>query len=253
MPTQDDLTLRIGTCVLGPRPRVVVALRAGAVRAEVEQALAAGADIIELRADLFPSPSPETVAEECARFEGIPRLLTVRSAAEGGGWNAGGEERLACILAGLPHAEAVDVELSSADILARVVAAARASGKTVIGSFHDFSDTPGTPALEAVAAAADRAGVDILKIAATCNTAEDFRRLAQFTLSRAPRPVAVMGMGSAGMPSRIFFPSLGSLLTYTFLGEPSAPGQLNCRDTVKYINLFYGSPASPEGGGHGHT
>lgn len=253
MQTESDHTLRIGTCALGPRPRVVVALRAGAVRAEVEEALAAGADIIELRADLFPDPSPETVAGECARFAGIPRLLTVRSAAEGGGWRGSDGERLACILAGLPHVEAVDIELSSETILTRVVDTARAAGKTVIGSFHDFAKTPDTPALAAVAKAADRAGVDILKIAATCNTAEDLRRLASFTLSRAPRPVAVMGMGPAGMPSRIFFPSLGSLLTYTFLGEPSAPGQLNCRDTVKYINLFYGSPASPEGGGHGHT
>lgn len=253
MTTDADHILRIGDCLLGLRPRIVVALRAGAARGEVEAALAAGADIIELRADLFLRPTPETVAEECARFDGIPRLLTVRSAGEGGGWHGDEAGRLACILAGLPHAEALDIELSAAEILGVATDAAHASGKTVIGSFHDFSSTPDLSALEAVAASADRAGVDILKIAVTCNTPEDLRRLAAFTLSHASRPLAVMGMGPAGITSRIFFPALGSLLTYTFLGEPSAPGQLNCRDTVKYINLFYGFTGSEEGYPPGRT
>lgn len=247
MPTETNHILRIGDCVLGRRPRIVVALRAGAARVEVKAAFSAGADIIELRADLFPNPTPETVAAECARFAGLPRLLTVRSAAEGGGWRGDEAERLACILAGLPNAEALDIELSATTILGAAVEAARASGSTVIGSFHDFTATPDMPALEAVAAAADRAGVDILKIAVTCNTPEDLRRLAAFTLAHTSRALAVMGMGPAGMPSRIFFPALGSLLTYTFLGEPSAPGQLNCQDTVKYINLFYGFTGSGEG------
>ena len=247
MPTGTSHTIRIGDCVLGLRPRIVVALRAGAARGEVEAALASGADILELRADLFPSPTPETVAEECARFAGMPRLLTVRSAAEGGGWRGDEAGRLACILAGLPHAEALDIELSAAEILGTAVGAARAAGKTVIGSFHDFTATPDLSALEAVAVSADQAGVDILKIAVTCNTPEDLRRLAAFTLTHASRPLAVMGMGPAGMTSRIFFPALGSLMTYTFLGEPSAPGQLNCLDTVKYINLFYGFAGSKEG------
>lgn len=247
MPPDTDHLIRIGDCVLGLRPRIVVALRAGVPRQEAEAALADGADIIELRADLFPNPAPETVAAECARFAGMPRLLTVRSAAEGGGWQGNEAERLACILAGLPHTEALDIELSATTILGAAVEAARASGRTVIGSFHDFTATPDMSALETVAAEADLAGVDVLKIAVTCNAPEDLRRLAAFTLSRAPRPLAVMGMGPAGMASRIFFPALGSLLTYTFLGEPSAPGQLNCRDTVKYINLFYGVSGSKEG------
>lgn len=247
MPNDTAPSIRIGDCVLGARPRIVVALRAGVPRGEAEAALSAGADLIELRADLFPNPAPATVAAECARFAGMPRLLTVRSAAEGGGWRGDEAERLACILAGLPHAEALDIELSAAEVLGEAVDAAHAAGRTVIGSFHDFAATPDFSALEAVAASADRAGVDILKIAATCNTPEDLRRLASFTLAHASRPLAVMGMGPAGMASRIFFPALGSLLTYTFLGEPSAPGQLNCADTVKYINLFYGFTGSGEG------
>ncbi|MBW7866391.1 MAG: type I 3-dehydroquinate dehydratase [Candidatus Hydrogenedentes bacterium] len=236
----------IGNCELGKRPRVVVALRDGVPRREVESALAAGADIIELRVDLFSSLEPGFPEAECGRFTGIPRLGTLRCAAEGGGWRGSEEERLACFNAILPHVEAVDIELSATDILDRVVEAAHDAGKTVIGSFHDFAKTPDDAHLEETAARADRAGVDILKVAAHCATLEDLRRLAAFTLRREGRPAAVIGMGPAGMPSRIFFPLLGSMLAYTFLGTPSAPGQLNCADTVKYLSLFCQFTNSPE-------
>jgi 3-dehydroquinate dehydratase I len=81
--------------------------------------------------------------------------------------------------------------------------------------------------------------VDIVKVAARCNVPEDLQRLAAFTLAHREEGIIVVGMGPYGLSSRVFFPALGSLITYTFHGVPTAPGQLNCHDTLTYLNDFY--------------
>ncbi len=232
--------LKIGSCELGGRPRVVAAVSDGVPRKDAELLLASGVDILELRIDTFSRCDTDHVVAEAARHAGLPLLGTIRSAAEGGGWKGTEEERLALFRAVMPHVGAVDIELLSAEILGRVVHEARAAALTVIGSHHNFTETPSDGDLDAVVAAGGHAGVDIIKVAARCNGPGDLRRLAAFTLRHADRAMVVIGMGPAGMLSRVFFPALGSLLTYTFLGAPSAPGQLNSEDTVKYLRFFYG-------------
>src|SRR5437870_13852462 len=65
------------------RPRIVAA---GGQAELYALAAADGADLVELRADLFDNPHPATVvaALERLRAAGRPVLLTVRAAAEGG-------------------------------------------------------------------------------------------------------------------------------------------------------------------------
>ncbi len=232
--------LKIGSCALGERPRVVAAVSDGVPRKDAEVLLASGVDILELRIDTFSQCDTGHVVAEAVRLAGLPLLGTIRSAAEGGGWKGTEAERLALLRAVMPHVGALDIELSSTEILGDVVAGAHAAGLTVVGSHHHFTETPEDDALEAVVEAGVRAGVDIVKVAARCNSPEDLRRLAAFTLRHGDRAMVVIGMGPAGMLSRVFFPALGSLLTYTFLGAPSAPGQLNSEDTVKYLKFFYG-------------
>ncbi len=232
--------LKIGSCVLGAHPRVVAAVSDGVPRQDAEVLLASGVDILELRIDTFSRCDTDHVVAEAVRQAGLLLLGTIRSAAEGGGWKGSEEERLALFRVLLPHIGAVDIELSSAEILDDVIAGARAAGPIVVGSHHNFCNIPADDELDAVVDAGVKAGVDIVKVAARCNTPGDLRRLAAFTLRHADRPMVVIGMGPAGMLSRIFFPALGSLLTYTFLGAPSAPGQLNSEDTVKYLKFFYG-------------
>ncbi len=232
--------LKIGSCALGERPRVVAAVSDGVPRKDAEVLLASGVDILELRVDSFSRCDEDHVVAEAVRLAGLPLLGTIRSAAEGGAWKGTEAARLALFRAVMPHVGALDIELSSTEILGDVIAEAHAAALTVIGSHHNFSETPTDTDLDAVVDAGIRAGVNIVKVAARCNSPGDLRRLAAFTLRHADRAMVVIGMGPAGMLSRVFFPSLGSLLTYTFLGAPSAPGQLNSEDTVKYLKLFYG-------------
>lgn len=231
--------LQLGPVSLGAVPRVVLALSDGVPIDEVKAALDKGADIVELRADLFSSTDPAYVREEFQRYEGIPVLATIRSKAEGGEWKAPEEERAALYKAVLPYCGAIDIELSSEEILEEVMHGARHAGRLIIGSYHNFDKTPEIVELEAIHRHAGKIGADIVKVATYCRNRLDLHTLAGFALDHASKDVIVIGMGAEAKLSRIFFPALGSLMTYTFLGEPTAPGQLNCEATVEYLDTFY--------------
>ncbi len=238
--------LKIGEVVLGGRPRVALALRDGVAQADVAAALAQGVDVVELRIDHFGFSEPDRVLEEVRRYAGIPVLATIRSSAEGGTWHGAEAARLDLFRALMPQVGAVDIEIASAEILPDVVAAARAAKRTVIGSFHDFEATPSKEELAAFVLHAKSEGVDIVKVACACQDPADLFTLAQFTVEHAAEKVIVIGMGAHGVLSRVFFPALGSLLTYTFLGEATAPGQLNCEQTLAYLSALYPEFTKPK-------
>ena len=231
---------------LGRGPVAAVAIDDTTDAAAVKEALAGRAAVVELRVDLFASRELAHAAEMAARYDGHPRLITIRHADEGGGWNAPESERLDLYRGLYPYAEAVDCELGS-EICATLAEEARAKGILSIGSFHNFDCCPEDAVLQSLAQRADDAGVDVLKVAANCQYPSDVRRLAAFCMDQAERGVIVIGMGAHGTATRILFPALGSLITYTFLGEPTAPGQLNFADTIQYLNALY--PADSSGGG----
>ena len=129
--------LALGGLPLGTRPLVVAAGGEGELPG---LANATGADVVELRADLFDDPRPEGLVTALGqlRAAGRPILLTVRSAAEGGTpWPD--DRRAALYAAGMAHVDAVDVEIASRDLAADVLSRARAAGRLVILSAHDFA------------------------------------------------------------------------------------------------------------------
>jgi len=229
--------LKFGKMTLGPRPAVAVAIQEAIDPADI--AAACPGAIVELRLDHLPEGTPESFRAFAGRYGAFPRLATIRHADEGGGWRGSERERLAGYEAVIPVVEAVDVEIASGEITREVVALAHGAGRPVIASFHDFDATPTSERLAEVHALGRELGADIVKVAARCKDPEDLHRLAAFTLEYRRENVIVVGMGPCGLASRIFFPALGSLITYTFLGEPTAPGQLNCRDTLMYLSDFY--------------
>ena len=220
-------------------PRIVVAVDDTVSQTALRAALDAGADLVELRVDTFTDTHIDAVTQAVQCFSDVPTLGTIRYAAEDGSWQGTEAERLALFKAILPHVDAIDIEINADEIRDEVIAAAKVAGKTVITSFHNFKSTPSQEALQVIAQAGRDAGADIVKVAVYCATDADLQRLARFTLDNNQAPVVSIGMGPAGAVSRIFFPALGSCLTYTFLGAPTAPGQLNCDDTIRYLNAFY--------------
>jgi 3-dehydroquinate dehydratase-1 len=223
---------------LNERSRIVIALRDGVDLQEVTTAMDAGADMIELRVDQFSSSTREAVLGEISRYQDIPILATIRCGWEGGAWKGTEAQRLALYRDILPHVDAIDIELSAEEIVVDVIQAAREAGKVVLGSFHNFETTPSLAQLSAILNDGKQKGVDIIKVAAFCDSSLDLCTLTHFTAQHADENLVTIGMGPYGKGSRIFFPLLGSLLTYTFLGTPTAPGQLNLEDTLKYLGVF---------------
>ena len=247
-PPSDDAavsapTLRIGPLVLGAAPFVAVPLDDGPAAAEVQALRARGLDLAELRIDHFAAQDAGAVRAVLARYAGIPTLATIRIAAEGGAWAGAEAARAKLFLALLDAVDAVDVELAADEVLAEVAPAARAAGRLVVVSHHDFTATPPPPALAEVVARARAAGADVVKIAAAVRGPEDVQALARVLLEPAPIGRIVIGMGEAGLATRVLFPALGSLVTYAHAGRATAPGQLPLDELVALLRRLHLRPA----------
>lgn len=235
-------TIRFGSLELdGVTPRIAVPFRDGTPSERIEEAARLGMDIAELRIDLFASKRANDVLAQIDRFQNIPRLATIRSAEEGGGWGGSDSERLALYETVLPCVDAVDVELSSKSISVAVVDAARAMEKCAIVSFHNFDRTPSLVNLDDIAIRAKNLGADIVKVAAMCRTPEDVHTLAEFTLRHRDKGLVTIGMGELGLSSRVFFPALGSLFTFASFGDGTAVGQIPLEETNRYLRDFFPS------------
>src|SRR2546422_464691 len=198
--------LAIGSVELSDRaPRIVAA----GGEAELEAlAAAGGADLVELRADLCEEPRPETLPSLLARLRagGRPVILTARAAAEGG--RAMDEaRRRALYAAGLPHAEAIDVEIASTALAAELVPQARAAGKTVMLSAHALHATPPAAALLELVDRAEALGADLTKLVTHARNLGDLRVLLEVTLAARARGIVTLATGPAGPLSRVVLPA----------------------------------------------
>lgn len=221
------------------RPVVIVPLTSatpGALVADAAAVVAAGPDVVEWRVDHLGTTDPaEAVAAGralVAALDGLPLLVTVRTAAEGGRADvddAGYEALLtAAVDAGL--ADLLDVEVGrGAGTVARLVARAHAAGVPVVGSSHDFAGTPGQDEIVARLLGMADAGADVLKIAVSPHDPADVLTLLAATWTtaqRTDRPLITMAMGPLGVASRVAGGAFGSAATFGTVGAASAPGQV---------------------------
>ena len=230
--------LDIGSVQLSARtPRVVAAGGASEVAA---LAAADGADLVELRADLWDDPRPEALPALLGRLRsgGRPVILTVRAAAEGGR-PMDEARRRALYAAGLPHADAVDVEIASSALASELVVHARNAGRTVILSAHSVERTPPVDALLALVDRAEAMGADVTKLAAAARDIEDVRTMLTVTLTARERGIVTLTMGDAGTVGRLLLPAAGSLLTYGHVGTATAPGQLTVSELATLVRRFF--------------
>jgi len=210
------------------------------------------ADVIEARLDLAaaraaapgasgaasataaPLPDLSAFLPACERLQaaGVPVLLTVRLVADGGRWTDDGGRLLLFERAIATNACSwVDIEVES-HIAAAVVTAAHASGAVAIVSHHDFAGTPDLDVMEDVVDRARQLGADLVKIATRVDGVDDHDRLMELTRRRREDPIAIIGMGPFGTPLRSYLPCVGSRLTYGFLDESAAPGQIAAAELV---------------------
>ena len=203
---------------------------------DIARARDAGVDLAELRIDLFADKSPAHVAAAVTRLKGLPTLATIRLAEEGGSWMDGEGDRIALFETILPLVDGVDIELRATEVLTAIGPQAQVNGKLVVVSHHDFEGTPPYEVLADVARRGAATGADIVKIATQVRSDADIAVLGRL-LDEQPAPnLVVIGMGEAGLPTRIMFPREGSLFTFAAKGErTSAPGQISYDQLVPIL------------------
>jgi 3-dehydroquinate dehydratase/shikimate dehydrogenase len=168
-------------------------------------------DMVELRLDGVADVDVAGALEGRSH----PAIVTCRPTWEGGRFEGSEDERRALLAQALDRgAEYVDVEWRAG--FTEVIAQAPAR---VIVSSHDFAGVPSD--LDARVRAMRQTGADVIKIAVTAARLADTLRL--LDIARDGNAV-VIGMGAAGLPTRLLATRFRSRWTYA--GDGVAPGQI---------------------------
>ena len=225
---------RLGNLLLGDVPRVVGVVSQPATLARLAAGTERDCDIVEVRLDLI---GPDTLRwlEDAQAIEtrGLPVIVTIRLAAEGGQWNQRDDSRLPLFEEAIGQLSGVDIELRS-PIVDQVSALARRHQRALIVSHHDFEKTPPLDELKQIMASAAKLG-SVVKIATLTTTEADVVTLRSLFQENCVAVLCVLGMGALGPQTRIEFPKLGSCLTYGYLDAPVAPGQTSARELMRLL------------------
>lgn len=212
-------------------PKVVASVTSGN---EAKEALALGADIVEVRVDLA-SGNPVSLVESIYSEYGCPIIVTIRPTYEGGQFNGTEWDRIKLFKKLVPYAAYIDVELRSPDNK-ELIGTVEGSEAVPIVSYHDFESTPpNREMLGIIDRCLDIGG--IAKLAVMPHSLRDVLRLYEVTLS-SDRPVCTIAMGDTGSHSRIMSCVYGSLLTYGFVSHPVAPGQLRVDRILEGLKIL---------------
>lgn len=188
------------------------------------------ADAVELRFDLLDEGELRRVLDELPGvIDGLDAkiIFTFRPGEQGGGRDLTLTERRRFWESLAPELRA---RLDYADLEADLVEsyagqAPPVSWERVICSEHDFLHTPADPG--AIYDRLSATPARVVKIATRAEKITDCVRLFDLMDRAGDRPVIALGMGMAGMATRVLGVSRGAFLTFAALapGAESAPGQ----------------------------
>lgn len=202
---------------MNARPRLCATVT-GATTAElrVRRDAVQGADLVELRLDTVADPD----VAGALHGRRCPVILTCRSAREGGQFRGSEDERRRILLdAARSDADYVDVEWQAR--FADVTAVRRGRGSIL--SMHDFSGVPAD--LTARVAAMTRRGAEIVKVAVAVSRLTECASLLRLSRSLDEGRSVIVGMGPAGLVTRVLAARFGSAWSYA--GDGVAPGQVS--------------------------
>jgi 3-dehydroquinate dehydratase I len=183
-----------------------------------------GADVVELRVDLYQGDLVKIV-KKAKTACGLPTIITLRSAQEGGQFFGTPEEWMAKVEPLLPYADYVDVERQ----FMGHVPAIREAKKTIIASHHSGQMVP--LYILFVMERELRMYGDIPKIVVTPQGDEDVLELLSFTQA-AHKPICTGVMGDKFRHARAMLPLFGSEFVYCHTGTPTAAGQYSVDEFV---------------------
>jgi 3-dehydroquinate dehydratase / shikimate dehydrogenase len=186
-------------------------------------------DIVELRLDGMR----DLDLDRLLAARGKPKLLSMRSRAQGGG--AAPSDR-AAVLAKIARssAEYLDIEPQDTDL----PALRRAEGPKRVLSWHDFRSTP-LDLRDRLLWLLGQRRADLVKIVTFAEVAGDILRVRDLLRGAGEERLIAFCMGPKGVPSRILAPSWGSAAVFAPRrgAPPSAPGQVPLEDLLEIYRI----------------
>ncbi|RLE28128.1 MAG: hypothetical protein DRJ65_00550 [Acidobacteria bacterium] len=201
-----------------------------------------GADVIEIRLDLFPGANIGALVAASP----LPVLVTVRSQAEGGRGPDASEYRGPLLKAAIEGgAHLIDLEWARDR---KMVDDLGLSPERVVLSWHDTQGTPED--LPDIAAAMLAEPAALVKVVPTAQTMGDLERILSLsTPSVTPgkkdrQRLIAFAMGSVGAPSRYLAPLLGAPIGFSAWSTdtPAAPGQQTAQRMNAVVGHLQGPP-----------
>ena len=188
-------------------------------------------DAVELRFDEYMNK--EECLDLCKKIRQFKQvLLTIRTNREGGTWDINDDDRFELFKFFADHVDMIDIELKS-ELFAKYSRESFPENLEVITSYHDYENTPSSEEISNLIKDGKSWGADIVKLALFTHTSEDVSTLEQFLQEEK---VCLIGMGSEGLVTRTEFPLKGSVLTYGYLDNSAAPGQVSAKELSALLN-----------------
>lgn len=214
------------------------------ILSQLEEAVQAKVDLIELRPDMWMKcsnisedeyiPTIVTFVEEVhPRVVDMPVLFTWRTIGEGGETPLCSDNYIKLLQAIVDQdlVQAIDVELFAyTEEIGSIMKQAHQQGMQTVMSYHNFQSTPDIETLHVYAERMVSVGAQVIKFALMPITNDDVLSVLQFTkelMERYPQlPRITMSMGQLGQITRTCGHVFGNCLTFGTLGQASAPGQV---------------------------
>lgn len=211
------------------KPRIVASLGREALR---DLPSTGDADMIEVRLDL-EAGDPLGALKEVRLATSKQIIATNRMAAEGGKFEGSERERIEMLRRASDYSDYVDIELRAPlrdEIMKRV-------DKPFIVSYHDFDGMLGLDEMRSILEEMKKTRAAIAKIAMTPSGLKDNLKILEFLLE-VDMPLCMIAMGEVGRHLRAVAPLYGSVLTYGYVSEPTAPGQLSVSELRQALSLL---------------
>ncbi len=206
-------------------------------------------DMVELRADLLDESELENAKEFPSRSS-FPAILTIRRTVDGGRYEKSEKDRrelfLSLLDGGFSYVD-IESDVKRSDVEKK----AKEMGVRIIRSYHDFEKVP-DDIFSRIYRLKEHG--DVAKVAVTPRSFQDVFTLFRIEEELKDVPKIVIGMGEFGIPTRILYKRVGSMLTFVSDGEV-APGQISPRlmktlyraDKVDDRTAIYGVIGNPIG------
>jgi len=237
-----DAVLQVRSLTLGSgQPKIIVPIvgktEEEILRAAQEIAAHPLVDLAEWRVDYYEcAPDVRSVSALLPRLRAAlqnkPLLFTFLTAREGGMQTILPEQYIALCegAAASGQADLIDVEMFFSEAAKSVLMRVHACGVPVVGSWHNFAETPGQDEINSRLRTIEKMGADVLKVAVMPNNLADVDHLmnaARTMHKKTSRPLCAISMGDTGAISRIGCRYFGGCMTFGTLSGASAPGQIN--------------------------